>query len=155
MDYNLEKVIAQYAKEAMTMANLTENTGTVPEPEQVPEPFPVETILKEPFKTAEEPLEGEIRWEVAAELKPETEEAEIFKKTEIFEKTEELENPKNEKTEIFEKLENLENMKNENAKTEEDDMSPNFDDYISRRNRSWERGTSQKTQNQNPNSPRA
>ena len=117
MDINLEKTIAEYAKAALLMANLSEKEATVPEPEPTLSAQATPALSAADERQAVENDEGEAVKEVEQAVKESEQEENI------------LENFEEEQAEPI----------SENPA--EDVTEPSFEDYISRRNRSWERGT--------------
>ena len=144
MDYSLEKSIAQYTKEAFQMARKGQLPINEAESVPVPEPMPVpksSTRLSEVSHSNKETV-------------PETELEFAFADIVLDDIVQKEENKSSSGEDIAQSAVNSAiNTCAKDACVEEKvemksdtgDMHPSFEDYISRRNRSWERGTNPKT----------
>jgi hypothetical protein len=169
------KTVSDYMKEAMSMANRSEAYSSIPEPEPKPVPEP-KTQAKSKTKSnsssnsssksrakssTKQKSEQKSEPKPAPEPKPEPKLEPEFDFEDIFdeiEAEEEEEKSGNGAGEV-EKVENnavfeanaaeevKEEITTEPDESEAEDSKPSFEDYISRRNRSWERNQNSKGRN--------
>jgi outer membrane biosynthesis protein TonB len=145
MDFNLEKVISDYKREALNMANKGQSTVDEPENESVMEKkqSPVNTPESKP-KSAPEP---ESKPKSVPEPEPKPKSApEPEPKPKSAPEPEPVENDDSFEDFIIEENlgETAQDVPEKEVPENEEKAGtpPSFDDYISRRARSWERGTS-------------